>query len=112
MAENTTAAKKTAAKKAAEPVGAIKDGVYVEENVELTNGAKIPVEVIIDNDELPATFASLVAEGNAAALNIAMMTVRTRRVLDMAGATNRDLREVLGPVIERARKTAGEEAGE
>lgn len=109
MAENTTA-KKTAEKKAAEPVGTITDGIYTEENVELSNGTRIPVEVIVDNDLLPATFASLVAEGNASALNIAMMTVRTRRVLDMAGAINKDLREVLGPVIERARKAADAEA--
>lgn len=85
------------------PTGVVKDGVYTEKNVKLQNGSYMDVEVIVDVNKLPATYGMLVSEGNGAALTIAMLTVRTRRLLDLLGATMGDLNETLPPVIERAR---------
>lgn len=88
------------------PKGEIKDGVYTEKDVELSNGAKIEVGVIVDQNRLPATYGSLLAEGNGPALTIATMTTQTRRVLDLMGATMEDLQGALPAVIERARDAA------
>lgn len=84
------------------PKGEVKDGVYVEENVELKNGVKVTIEVILDSEDLPSTFGSLLAEGNGPALAIAQCTTRTRRVLDLAGATMGDLKGAVGEVVQRA----------
>lgn len=84
---------------------AIVDGIY-KENVEIHNGETIPVEVIVDADLLPATFGSLVSEGNAAALVIAQLTVTTRRYLDLLGANQKDLKGVIGETVKRAREAA------
>lgn len=105
--------RKTAAEKAEdttkdEAKGVIKDGLYIEENVELHNGNKVTIEVITDRDDLPSTFGSLLAEGNAPALAIAQCSTRTRRVLDLSGATMRDLREAVGDVVRRAQLAAAE----
>lgn len=88
------------------PKGEIKDGVYTEKGVELTNGTKIEVGVIVDQKKLPATYGSLLAEGNGPALTIATLTTKTRRILDLSGATMEDLEEVLPAVIERGRDAA------
>lgn len=87
------------------PKGEVVDGVYTEQ-VELTNGRSIDVGVIVDQDKLPATYGSLLAEGNAPALVVAQCTTRTRRMLDLAGATLQDLNEVVSPVIQRAHDAA------
>lgn len=84
---------------------AIVDGIYTE-NVTIHNGETIPVEVIVDADLLPATFGSLVSEGNAAALVIAQLTTTTRRYLDLLGANQKDLKGVIGDVVKRARAMA------
>ena len=84
----------------------LKDGVYTEYGVELSNGVHIDVGVVVDADQLPATVSSLMAEGNTEALVVAQMTAGTRRMMDFAGATRKDLREVFPPVIERARAAA------
>lgn len=82
------------------------DGIYVEHDVELTNGLKLDIEVITDRDELPASFDSYMADGYAGAMIMAMMTVKTRMSLDALGATRKDLNTVIAPVIGRARKAA------
>lgn len=81
--------------------GRIQDGVYIEEGVRLTNGVEIVVEVIVDKDELPASMSSLVHEGNLEGVLMAQLTPSTRRLLDMVGATRRDLREVISDVVQR-----------
>lgn len=81
--------------------GRIQDGVYIEEGVRLTNGVEIVVEVIVDKDELPASMSSLVHEGNLEGVLMAQLTPSTRRLLDMVGATRRDLREVISDVVHR-----------
>lgn len=86
--------------------GEIKDGVYTEKGVELSNGSKIDVGVIVDQRKLPATYGSPLAEGNGPALTIATLTTQTRRILDLYGATMEDLEAVLPQVIERARDAA------
>ena len=93
----------------AAPKGEIKDGVYTEKGVELTNGNKIDVSVIVDRKRLPATYGSLLAEGNGPALTIATLTTYTRRMVDMSGATFEDLELVLPQVIERSREAADSE---
>lgn len=94
-------------KKSLEPE--LKDGIYTEEGVELANGRKVDVGVIVDRKKLPATYGSLLAEGNGPALVIASLTVQTRRMIDMAGATLEDLEEVLADVIDRSRDAAESE---
>ena len=84
----------------------LKDGVYTEYGVELSNGVHIDVGVVVDADQLPATVSSLMAEGNTEALVVAQLTAGTRRMMDFAGATRKDLREVFPPVIERSRAAA------
>lgn len=84
----------------------LEEGVYTEYGVELSNGVHIDVGVVVDADQLPATVSSLMAEGNTEALVVAQLTVGTRRMMDFAGATRKDLREVFPPVIERARAAA------
>lgn len=85
------------------PKGEVKDGIYVEEDVELGNGNKIEVEVITDYEKLPATYGSLLSEGNGPAMIIASVTSKTRRIMDLTGATQRDLNEVISPVVARSR---------
>lgn len=82
------------------------DGIYVEHDVELRNGATLDIEVITDRDQLPASFGTLMAEGNGPALIMAMLTVKSRRMLDLYGATLADVNHVISPVIDRARKAA------
>lgn len=82
------------------------DGVYTEYGVELRNGMKLDVEVITDRDELPASFGNLLSDGNGPAMVMAMLTVKTRRLLDLYGATMKDVKVTLPPVIERAREAA------
>lgn len=90
-----------------EPV--LKDGVYTEYGVELVNGVKIPVSVIVNEKDLPATFGSLVSEGNGAALIIAQLTAGTRRMIDLAGATMADIGETFPAVIMRGREAVDAE---
>jgi len=87
----------------------LKDGIYIERDVELANGRKIEVEVIVDRKKLPATYGSLLAEGNGPALTIATLTSRTRQILDWTGATLEDLEDVLPDVITRSREAADAE---
>lgn len=101
------AEKGKAAEKVQEPE--FKDGIYTEHGVELANGNKIDVSAIVDRKLLPATYGSLLAEGNGPALTIATLTTHTRRMLDLAGATFEDLEEVLPQVIERSREAADSE---
>lgn len=93
---------KTAAKR--EP--ALKNGVYTEYDVELVNGVKIPVSVIVDEMKLPATFGSLISEGNGAAMVIAQLTAGTRRIIDLAGATMEDINATFPEIIQRGRDAA------
>lgn len=80
------------------------DGIYTEYGVELDNGAKVDVEVIVDKRKLPASYGSLLAEGNGAAIVMATLTTRTRRVLDWAGATLADIDGALPGVISRGQE--------
>lgn len=84
------------------PVGEISDGIYTERDVELLNGVKFDVSVIIEKSKLPATLNSLLAEGNMGAVLVAQLTSRTRYYLDLLGATQEDLEKTIGPVISRA----------
>ena len=84
------------------------DGIYTEYGVKLSNGMAVDVEVITDRRKLPASWGSLVAEGNAPALVMASMTVKTRRTLDLSGATLEDVETVLADVISRAQDAAAE----
>ncbi|WP_141739625.1 hypothetical protein ACEN2D_02190 [Corynebacterium auriscanis] len=79
-------------------------GVYTEHDVELTNGAKVDVEVIVDKRQLPATYGSLLSEANGPAIIMATLTARTRRILDWAGATLADIEDVLPGVINRGQE--------
>ncbi|MDK8889845.1 hypothetical protein QQA05_00250 [Corynebacterium macclintockiae] len=85
-----------------EPVFA--DGIYTEYGVELTNGAKVDVEVIVDKRKLPASYGLLLSEGNGPAIIMATLTTRTRRFLDWAGATLDDIEDVLPGVISRGQE--------
>lgn len=87
---------------APEVKGTVENRIYTEKDVELTNGVKVDVSVLLDNDDLPASFASLVAEGNVGGMLIAKLPEKTRKLLDWVGATQRDLREVIAPIIQRA----------
>lgn len=78
------------------------DGIYTEEDVELGNGIQVPISVIVDKDMLPASVSSLVHEGNLEGMLMAQMTADTRRILDLTGATRKDLREIIAPVVQRA----------
>lgn len=103
-------ADQTTQKTEATPAGELVDGIYTEDNVTLTNGRVISVEVITDKKKLPATFGNLLAEGNSIAMTIAMLTTKTRRILDYSGATVEDIESVLAPVIDRARDAADKES--
>lgn len=80
------------------------NGVYTEYGVELTNGAKVDVEVIVDKRNLPASYGLLLSEGNGPAIIMATLTTRTRRFLDWAGATLDDIEDVLPGVIKRGQE--------
>lgn len=99
------AASKTVAKKTDDVVKepTHTDGIYTEYGVKLSNGMAVDVEVITDRP-----WGSLVAEGNAPALVMASMTVKTRRTLDLSGATLEDVETVLADVINRAQDAAAE----
>ena len=86
------------------PKGKLADGIYTEQDVELRNGRKVPIEVIVDDKKLPATYGSLLAEGNGPALTIAALTTKTRRILDFTGATMEDLDGAVAEVIMRGRE--------
>lgn len=88
------------------PIGTIEDGIYTEKGVKLGNGAVIDVNVIVDVDMLPASVSMLMAEGNVEGMMIAHVDADTRRFLDLAGATRKDLREVIIPVIQRGKDMA------
>ncbi|MBK4144607.1 hypothetical protein GWO57_08160 [Corynebacterium macginleyi] len=88
--------------KAPEVNWSVENRIYTEKGVELTNGVKVDVSVFLDNDDLPVSFAALVAEGNVGAMLIGKLPEKTRTLLDWVGATQRDLREVIAPVIQRA----------
>ncbi|HAT1445461.1 hypothetical protein ACL1HT_04310 [Corynebacterium striatum] len=86
---------------------AIVDGIYTEEAT-LTNGVSLKIEVIVDKDQLPASMASLMFEGNLEGMILAQVTPLTRKLLDMTGATRKDLHEVISPVVQRGSELAGE----
>ncbi|HAT6620116.1 TPA: hypothetical protein JAL46_001518 [Corynebacterium striatum] len=86
---------------------AIVDGIYTEEAT-LTNGVSLKIEVIVDKDQLPASMASLMFEGNLEGMTLAQVTPLTRKLLDMTGATRKDLHEVISPVVQRGSELAGE----
>ena len=85
----------------------IVDGIYTEK-VELTNGVKVEVEVIVDKDQLPASMSSLMFEGNLEGMILAQLTPMSRKILDLTGATRKDLHEVISPVVQRGSELAGE----
>lgn len=85
----------------------IVDGIYTEQDVELTNGVKVAVEVIVDRDQLPASISSLAFEGNLEGMILAQLTPVTRKILDLTGATRKDLHEVIAPVVQRGTELAG-----
>ncbi|WP_284784611.1 hypothetical protein [Corynebacterium rhinophilum] len=88
--------------KAPEVNWTVENRIYTEKGVELTNGVLVDVSVFLDNDDLPASYAALVAEGNVGAMLIGKLPEKTRTLLDWVGATQRDLREVIAPIIQRA----------
>ena len=97
-----TARKTEIATTDAKAEGVFENGFYTEQDVELLNGVKMPVTVIVDRDKLPATFSNLLSEGNGPALIVAQLSTATRRFLDLAGATMKDLETAIAPVIQRA----------
>lgn len=86
--------------------GQITDGVYTEREVELINGVKLDIEVIVDRDMLPASVSSLAHEGNVEGMLMAQLTAKTRKLLDWTGATRKDLHEVISPVVQRGTELA------
>lgn len=84
----------------------IVDGIYTEE-VTLTNGVALKIEVIVDKDQLPASMSSLMFEGNLEGMILAQVTPLTRKLLDLTGATRKDLHEVIAPVVQRGAELAG-----
>lgn len=86
--------------------GRVQDGVYIEEGVRLTNGVEVVIEVIVDKDQLPASMSSLVHEGNLEGVLMAQLTPSTRRLLDLVGATRKDLRDVISGVVQRGVEAA------
>ena len=53
--------------------GQITDGIYTEREVELLNGVKVDIEVIVDHDMLPASVSSLSHEGNIEGMLMAQL---------------------------------------
>lgn len=96
------APEKGAPEKQEHPAPGIVDGLWVEHGVKLKNGVEVTIEVILDVDDLPASFGNLMAEGNTPAMVIAQCSPRTRRILDFAGATMVDLKGPIREVVERA----------
>lgn len=88
--------------------GQITDGVYTEREVELINGVKLDIEVIVDRDMLPASVSSLAHEGNVEGILMAQLTAKTRKLLDWTGATRKDLHDVIAPVVQRGTELADE----
>ena len=86
--------------------GQITDGVYTEREVELINGVKLDIEVIVDRDMLPASVSSLAHEGNVEGMLMAQLTAKTRKLLDWTGATRKDLHDVIAPVVQRGTELA------
>ena len=86
--------------------GQIADGIYTEREVELLNGVKVDIEVIVDRDMLPASVSSLAHEGNIEGMLMAQLTAKTRKLLDWTGATRKDLHEVIAPVVQRGTELA------
>lgn len=86
--------------------GQIIDGVYTEREVELINGVKLEIEVIVDRDMLPASVSSLAHEGNVEGMLMAQLTAKTRKLLDWTGATRKDLHDVIAPVVQRGTELA------
>lgn len=86
--------------------GQISDGIYTEQEVELLNGVKLEIEVIVDRDMLPASVSSLAHEGNVEGMLMAQLTAKTRKLLDWTGATRKDLHEVIAPVVQRGTELA------
>ena len=86
--------------------GQITDGVYTEREVELINGVKLDIEVIVDRDMLPASVSSLAHEGNVEGILMAQLTPKTRKLLDWTGATRKDLHDVIAPVVQRGTELA------
>ena len=86
--------------------GQISDGIYTEREVQLLNGVKIDIEVIVDRDMLPASVSSLAHEGNIEGMLMAQLTAKTRKLMDWTGATRKDLHEVIGPVVQRGTELA------
>lgn len=86
--------------------GQITDGVYTEREVELINGVKLEIEVIVDRDMLPASVSSLAHEGNVEGMLMAQLTAKTRKLLDWTGATRKDLHDVIAPVVHRGTELA------
>lgn len=93
-------------KTAEKPV--IVEGIYTEE-VTLTNGVSLKIEVIVDKDQLPASMSSLMFEGNLEGMILAQVTPLTRKLLDLTGATRKDLHEVISPVVQRGTELAAGE---
>lgn len=87
---------------------AIVDGIYTEE-VTLTNGVSLKIEVIVDKDQLPASMSSLMFEGNLEGMILAQVTPITRKLLDLTGATRKDLHDVISPVVQRGSELAAGE---
>lgn len=86
--------------------GQISDGIYTEREVELLSGVKLDIEVIVDQDMLPASVSSLAHEGNVEGMLMAQLTAKTRKLLDWTGATRKDLHEVIAPVVQRGTELA------
>lgn len=86
--------------------GQITDGIYTEREVELINGVKLDIEVIVDRDMLPASVSSLAHEGNVEGMLMAQLTAKTRKLLDWTGATRKDLHDVIAPVVQRGTELA------
>lgn len=88
--------------KATEVESKIENGIYTEKGVRLNNGVSVDLGVIVDKDLLPASSASLIHEGNMEGMMMAYLTSESRRILDMVGATRKDLNTVISELIQRA----------
>lgn len=92
--------------KAPEVESKIENGIYTEKGVRLNNGTIVELDVIVDKDMLPASSASLLHEGNMEGMMMAYLTSKSRRILDMVGATRKDLNTVISEVVQRATDAA------
>lgn len=84
--------------------------VYVEHDFELHNGAKLTVEVLTDNEDLPLEVFSAIESGNSIVVVLGRLSPRTRHALSYLGATARDV-IALSEVVQRAQDASESQEG-